>query len=77
MVAKVIVFSVVLLLFACSSKQRYKGQINGDESYLKSPKPKTLVTPSGMNIPVQNRDYKIQAAVLIDELSKELDIRSL
>ncbi|NUA46488.1 Outer membrane protein assembly factor BamC precursor [Dickeya solani] len=37
MVAKVVGVSLIMLLAACTSDQRYKRQVNGDESYLKTP----------------------------------------
>ncbi|MGK2960271.1 MAG: outer membrane protein assembly factor BamC [Candidatus Malihini olakiniferum] len=75
MVATVVSLSLFILLAACSSEQRHKSQVSGDESYLKAPQPKVLVSPAGMILPAQNNDYKIQAAALTSELGKALDIR--
>lgn len=75
MVAKVVGLSLVMLLAACSSDQRHKRQVSGDESYLKAPQPRTLVASAGMILPVQNGDYEIPAASSTGELGKALDIR--
>lgn len=75
-VAKVVGLSLVMLLAACSSDQRYKRQVSGDESYLQTPEPKALVAPAGMILPVQNGDYDIPAsAASTGVVGKALDIR--
>ncbi|KAA8999971.1 outer membrane protein assembly factor BamC [Affinibrenneria salicis] len=75
MVAKVVGVSLVMLLSACSSDQRYKRQVSGDESYLDVPAPKALQTPAGMILPVQNGDYDVAAATQNGATGKALDIR--
>ncbi|ATA24839.1 outer membrane protein assembly factor BamC [Brenneria goodwinii] len=75
MVAKVVGVSLVMLLAACSSDQRYKRQVSGDESYLHTPAPKALNTPAGMILPVQNGDYDVPPVTLNGAVGKELDIR--
>ncbi|MCG8707025.1 outer membrane protein assembly factor BamC [Brenneria sp. 4F2] len=75
MVAKVVGISLVMLLAACSSDQRYKRQVNGDESYLQTPEQKALNTPSGMILPVQNGDYDIPPVTQNGAVGKALDIR--
>lgn len=75
MVAKVVGISLVMLLAACSSDQRYKRQVSGDESYLKAPALHALNTPAGMILPVQNGDYDIPPVTLNGAVGKELDIR--
>ncbi|MEE3650850.1 MULTISPECIES: outer membrane protein assembly factor BamC [unclassified Brenneria] len=75
MVAKVVGISLVMLLTACSSDQRYKRQVSGDESYLETPTQKALNTPAGMILPVQNGDYDIPPVTLNGAVGKELDIR--
>ncbi|MEI7367575.1 outer membrane protein assembly factor BamC [Pectobacterium colocasium] len=75
MVAKVVGISLVMLLAACSSDQRYKRQVSGDESYLKAPAQHALNTPAGMILPVQNGDYDIPPVTLNGAVGKELDIR--
>ncbi len=52
-VVKVVGVSLVMLLAACSTDQRYKRQVSGDESYLTAPGLKPLNAPSGMILPVQ------------------------
>ncbi|MGI8487821.1 outer membrane protein assembly factor BamC [Pectobacterium sp. S5] len=75
MVAKVVGISLVMLLAACSSDQRYKRQVSGDESYLKASALHALNTPAGMILPVQNGDYDIPPVTLNGAVGKELDIR--
>ncbi|MEH0832268.1 outer membrane protein assembly factor BamC [Pectobacterium cacticida] len=75
MVAKVVGLSFVMLLAACSSDQRYKRQVNGNESYLQTPAPHALNTPAGMILPVQNGDYDIPAVTSKGAIGKALDIR--
>ncbi|PWC15132.1 outer membrane protein assembly factor BamC [Brenneria roseae subsp. americana] len=75
MVAKVVGISLVMLLAACSSDQRYKRQVSGDESYLEVPAQKALNTPAGMILPVQNGDYDIPPVTLNGAVGKALDIR--
>ncbi|MDX5628194.1 MULTISPECIES: outer membrane protein assembly factor BamC [unclassified Brenneria] len=75
MVAKVVGISLVMLLAACSSDQRYKRQVSGDESYLQTPTQKALNTPSGMILPLQNGDYDVPPVTLNGAVGKALDIR--
>ncbi|WJV55143.1 outer membrane protein assembly factor BamC [Prodigiosinella aquatilis] len=75
MVAKVIGVSLVMLLAACSSDQRYKRQVSGDESYLKTPEHRALKVPAGMILPLQNGDYDIPSASQNGMVGKALDIR--
>ncbi|MFB6434782.1 MAG: outer membrane protein assembly factor BamC [Candidatus Malihini olakiniferum] len=75
MVSKMVKLSLVMVLAACSSDQRYKRQFSGDDSYLKAPQPRRLVAPEGMILPVQNRDYEIPEAISTGNLGTELDIR--
>lgn len=51
--------SLVVLLAACSSDQRYKRQVSGDESYLETAELKNLAIPAGMVLPLQNGEYDI------------------
>ena len=75
MVAKVVGASLFMLLAACSSDQRYKRQVNGNEDYLKAPELSTLNSPSGMILPVQNGDYEVPVGTLKGQVGKELDVR--
>ncbi|WP_409306401.1 outer membrane protein assembly factor BamC [Pectobacterium sp. B1J-3] len=75
MVAKVVGISLVMLLAACSSDQRYKRQVSGDESYLKTPAQHALNAPTGVILPIQNGDYDIPPATLNGAVGKALDIR--
>jgi len=75
MVAKVVGASLFMLLAACSSDQRYKRQVNGNEDYLKAPALSTLNSPSGMILPVQKGDYDVPVGTLKGEVGKSLDIR--
>ena len=44
-VAKVVGISLVMMLAACSSDQRYKRQVSGDEAYLDAAPLKALNAP--------------------------------
>lgn len=59
-VVKVVGVSLVMLLAACSTDQRYKRQVSGDESYLTAPGLKPLNAPSGMILPVQNGEFDVR-----------------
>ncbi len=65
----------MFFLAACSSDQRYKRQVNGDESYLETPPLKTLNIPGGMILPLQNGEYDVPSATSTGAVGKELDIR--
>lgn len=67
--------SLVLLLAACSTDQRYKRQVEGDESYLKAPPSKPLVAPAGITLPTANKDYIVPATANKGQVGKQLDIR--
>lgn len=74
-VAKIVGVSLVMLLAACSSDQRYKRQVSGDESYLESPALAGLQSPSGMILPVQNGTYDVRLGADKGVVGKTLDIR--
>ncbi|MDZ7277716.1 outer membrane protein assembly factor BamC [Pantoea eucrina] len=67
--------STLMLLTACSSDQRYKRQVSGDESYLQAPELRDLKAPSGMILPLQNGDYDVPHSVAKGAVGKALDIR--
>lgn len=73
--ATVVGLSTLMLLSACSSDQRYKRQVSGDESYLQAPELHDLKAPAGMILPLQNGDYDVPHAVAKGAVGKELDIR--
>jgi outer membrane protein assembly factor BamC len=75
MVAKVVGVSLVMLLAACSSDQRYKRQVGGDEAYLDAPALQELKAPAGMILPLQNGTYDVRAVTLKGNVGKQLDIR--
>ncbi|AJI95961.1 nlpB/DapX lipofamily protein [Yersinia ruckeri] len=75
MVAKVVGISLVMLLAACSTDQRYKRQVSGDESYLDAPALKPLNAPAGMILPLQNGDFDIRDVKTNGSVGKALDIR--
>ncbi|MEW7311866.1 outer membrane protein assembly factor BamC [Buttiauxella gaviniae] len=75
MVAKVAVVSLAMLLAACSTDQRYKRQVSGDESYLDAAPLAEIHSPAGMILPVQNGDYNIPVTNGSGVVGKELDIR--
>lgn len=74
-VAKVVGISLVMMLAACSSDQRYKRQVSGDEAYLDAAPLKALNAPSGMILPVQSGNYDVPATTLQGNVGKQLDIR--
>lgn len=74
-VAKVLGVSFIMLLAACTSDQRYKRQVNGNEEYLKALPLRALRSPSGMILPLQNGDYDIPAVPRNGAVGKKLDIR--
>ncbi|UWS34467.1 outer membrane protein assembly factor BamC [Erwinia pyrifoliae] len=74
-VAKVVGLSLVMLLAACSNDQRYKRQVNGDESYLQAADLSDLRAPAGMILPIQNGDFDIPSVNAKGQVGKRLDIR--
>ncbi len=75
MAVKVVGASLFMLLAACSSDQRYKRQVNGNEEYLKAPALHALNSPSGMILPVQSGDYEVPVASSKGAVGKGLDVR--
>lgn len=75
MVAKVAVVTIAMLLAACSTDQRYKRQVSGDESYLDAAPLAEINSPSGMILPVQNGEYNIPVTNGSGAVGKQLDIR--
>ncbi|MGC6387668.1 outer membrane protein assembly factor BamC [Ewingella sp. S1.OA.A_B6] len=75
MVAKVVGISLIMLLAACSTDQRYKRQVSGDEAYLDAPPVSELKAPAGMILPLQNGTYEIPRGALKGSVGKQLDIR--
>ncbi|CAK9885589.1 MAG: Outer membrane protein assembly factor BamC [Candidatus Erwinia impunctatus] len=76
LVASVVGLSLAMLLSSCSSDQRYKRQVSGDESYLQTTDVGDLRTPAGMILPLQNGDYDIpRVSNTSGLLGKQLDIR--
>ncbi|MBD2795244.1 outer membrane protein assembly factor BamC [Xenorhabdus sp. 18] len=74
-VMKIAGLSLVVLLAACSSDQRYKRQVSGDQSYLDAPPLKILNIPAGMVLPLQNGEYNIPTTASTGAVGKDLDIR--
>ncbi|MFS1539510.1 MAG: outer membrane protein assembly factor BamC [Candidatus Phlomobacter fragariae] len=74
-VIKLAGLSLTVFLVACTSNQRYKRQVSGDESYLNIPPLKNLTIPQGMSLPLQNGEYDIPPANQIGAVGKALDIR--
>ncbi|MEQ4922259.1 outer membrane protein assembly factor BamC [Proteus hauseri] len=74
-IMKVAGLSLVVLLAACSSDQRYKRQVSGDESYLETAGLKNLALPAGMVLPLQNGEYDIPPAKKSEPIGLALDIR--
>ena len=74
-IMKVAGLSLVVLLAACSSDQRYKRQVSGDESYLETAGLKNLAIPAGMVLPLQNGEYEIPTPKKTEPVGLALDIR--
>lgn len=75
MVAKVAVVTLAMLLAACSSDQRYKRQVSGDESYLDAAPLAEIHAPAGMILPVENGQYTVPVTNGSGAVGKQLDIR--
>lgn len=74
-VVKVAGLSAAILLAGCSSDQRYKRQVSGDESYLQVSEPRELVAPAGMILPIQNGNFDVPRNRTDGLTGKSLDIR--
>ena len=74
-VATVVALSTAMLLTACSSDQRYKRQVSGDESYLQASELQDLKAPAGMILPVAHGDYDVPHVAASGNVGKQLDIR--
>lgn len=74
-VAKVVGLSLVIMLVGCSSDQRYKRQMSGDEAYLDAVPLKALKAPVGIFLPLQSGNYEVPAITLKGSVGKQLDIR--
>lgn len=74
-VAKAVGLSLVMLLAACSSDQRYKRQVSGDESYLEAADISDLRAPAGMILPLENGEFDVPAVSSQGATGKQLDIR--
>lgn len=73
--AKVAVVTLAMLLAACSSDQRYKRQVSGDEAYLQAAPLSELHAPAGLILPLQNGQYDIPVVRSSEAVGKALDIR--
>ncbi|ARD40734.1 outer membrane protein assembly factor BamC [Edwardsiella ictaluri] len=74
-IATLVGVSLAMMLSACSSDQRYKRQVSGDEAYLETPALQELKVPAGMILPLQNSTYDIQMSSDKGAVGKALDIR--
>lgn len=74
-VVTVVGVSLAMLLAGCTTDQRYKRQVGGDESYLEAPGLKPLNSPAGMILPVQNGEYDVRSVNTQGAVGKQLDIR--
>lgn len=75
MVVTVVGVSLAILLAGCTTDQRYKRQVGGDESYLEAAGLRPLNSPSGMILPVQNGEFDVRSVNSTGALGKQLDIR--
>jgi outer membrane protein assembly factor BamC len=73
--ATVVGLALVMTLAACSTDQRYKRQVSGDEAYLDAAPLKPLSAPSGLILPVQTGNYEVPASAQKGAVGKQLDIR--
>ncbi|NIG62175.1 MAG: outer membrane protein assembly factor BamC [Serratia symbiotica] len=74
-VEKVVGLSLCMMLVGCSSDQRYKRQVSGDEAYLDAVPLKALNAPTGMILPAQSGNYEVPSITLKGSVGKQLDIR--
>lgn len=74
-VVKVVGVSLVMLFAACSTDQRHKRQVSGDEAYLDAPALRALQAPEGIVLPLKSSDFDIRATPLAGAVGKQLDIR--
>lgn len=65
-----------LLIVGCSSDQRYKREIEGNEDYLQALELKPLIVPNGVKVPIESAEYYIYKAAREGSVGKELDIRA-
>ncbi|QIQ21924.1 outer membrane protein assembly factor BamC [Zophobihabitans entericus] len=71
----VIASATSLLLAACSADQRYKREVNGDDTYLETPALKPLVAADGVQLPANRGDYYVYTATTQGETGRNVDIR--
>lgn len=64
-----------LLVAGCSTDQRYKREVEGNENYLQSSELKPLIVPNGVRVPTESADYHVFKAAREGEVGKNLDIR--
>lgn len=74
---KIVTLSLIaLLISACSNKDnRYKREVSGDESYLKTPELRELVVPAGMDVPKESNEFDVRNKNVQGAVGKQLDIR--
>ncbi|EFL91834.1 lipoprotein [Candidatus Regiella insecticola LSR1] len=72
---KIISVLWLMLLAACSTEQRYKRQVSGDEAYLNAPALKRLNASQGIILPLQHGTYDIAQVSQQGAVGKQLDIR--
>lgn len=71
-----VIASILSLLVAgCSTDQRYKREVEGNENYLQSSELKPLIVPNGVRVPTESADYHVFKAAREGEVGKNLDIR--
>jgi len=64
-----------LLVAGCSSDQRYKREIEGNDNYLKASPLKPLIVPDSIKVPMASTEYYIFKAAKEGAVGMELDIR--
>ncbi|RKS87780.1 outer membrane protein assembly factor BamC [Orbus hercynius] len=71
-----IVASLLSLLVAgCSSDQRYKREVDGNDEYLKATELKPLIVPKTLTVPAASNEYYIFPVTTKGEVGKAVDIR--
>lgn len=66
---------IAITIAACSSDNRYKRQVSGNESYLDAPPLQRIVVPENLTLPAANPDFLIKPGRQDGLLGKQLDIR--
>lgn len=71
----IVVSILSFIMIGCSSDERYKREIDGNDSYLQSPELKPLIVPKGMETPPTTNEFYVNKAAIAGYTGKQIDIR--